>query len=481
MTTGRPGRRTLSGHALARLLGEWEATGGAAYEALAERIRVLLIDGRIPAQTWLPAERDLAEVLGRSRTTVISAYRLLRESGYLTSTRGAGSMATLPSAAGAAPTLADGGLVDFGKATPPMWPGLPDIYRDVAGSLSAEGMGSGLDLIGREALRVLIAARYEEQGLPTRPSQIMVTLGAQHAIALCARSLLTRGDRVVVESPTYPHASEALRDAGGGRLIAVGVTEAGWDVPGFEAALENARPALAYLMPDFHNPTGASMDGATREAVARAAAGAGTLLLIDETTRDLGIDSPAQHPPLAAAAPVDALTVTVGSLGKTVWGGLRLGWIRADEQVVSRLATTRASSDLGTPAVEQLVATELLPRLPEVIADRVEQLRTRRDLLGSLLPEAFPEWRVPMPAGGLSFWVGLGTPMSSALSLAARARDLLLTAGPRFGIDGAYERNVRIPFTAGPDELRSGVALLQDAWRSLPRMAEPVSPAAPVV
>ena len=116
MTIGRTGRRTLTGHALARLLGEWQGTGGAAYEALAERIRVLLLDGRIPSQTWLPAERDLADVLGRSRTTVISAYRLLRERGYLTSTRGAGSMAVLPATAAPAPNLADGPFVDFGKA-----------------------------------------------------------------------------------------------------------------------------------------------------------------------------------------------------------------------------------------------------------------------------------------------------------------------------------------------------------------------------
>ena len=57
----------------------------------------------------------------------------------------------------------------------------------------------------------------------------------------------------------------------------------------------------------------------------------------------------------------------------------------------------------------------------------------------------------------------------------------MLTAGPRFGIDGAYERNVRIPFTSAPDELRAGVELLRDAWESLPRMAEPTLPAAPVV
>ena len=89
---------TLSARALEILLGDWRGDGGSTYRALAERIRLLVLDGRIPVDTRLPAERDLAERLGLSRTTVTAAYRGLREQRLLHSVRGSGSVAKLPGA-----------------------------------------------------------------------------------------------------------------------------------------------------------------------------------------------------------------------------------------------------------------------------------------------------------------------------------------------------------------------------------------------
>ncbi|MFE7630777.1 PLP-dependent aminotransferase family protein [Kocuria sp. NPDC057446] len=450
---------------MAQLLGTWEGPAPA-YEALAERIRILIIDGRIAVHTWLPSERELAQAIGRSRTTVISAYRLLREQGYLISSRGAGSSAILPPATGSQSSVDPGAVIDLSRAALPMWPELPGILADVTASFNARNAGLGFDLLGHPSLRRRIADHYAEQGLPTSPSQVMVTLGAQHAIALSARALLTRGDRVLLESPTYPHAYEALHNAGG-RPVTVSVNSAGWDLPGFAATVESFRPAVAYLMPDFHNPTGASMDLSTREEIVRLAGRAGTVLLIDETTRDLAIDRVERHRPLAALTDNDAAVVTIGSTGKSVWGGLRVGWIRADEQLIHRLATIRAAQDMGTPTIDQLVTAELFPRMGEVLEHRTKQLRSSRQLAGHLLAKHLPGWQVPLTPGGVAFWVGLGSPQSSALTLAARTKGVHLTAGPRFSVDGAFERNLRIPFTGHLDDLHTGVPLLEDAWRSL--------------
>jgi len=481
MSTPASGRNAALGPAqLTRLLGEWEGAGPA-YAALADRIRVLVVDGRIPSRTWLPSERALADALGKSRTTVIAAYARLRDEGCLHSVRGAGSYVSLSRRAddgahhGTTPTI-----LDLSKAAPPMWPGLPALFAEAAERLATIDLGVGYDLVGQEPLRRQIAERYEARGLPTRPSQILVTLGGQHAIYLAARTLAARGDRAMVETPSYPHAYEALRLAGA-RLDGFGtvpVTVDGWDMDRLERVLTGIRPALAYVIPDHHNPTGASMTLAERTALVRTAERVGTVLLVDETTADLDIDAGTSPVPVAALAREAGSVVTIGSLGKTVWGGLRLGWIRADERVIDRLVTARAASDMGTPGFDQLVGMLALGRMDEIITHRRTMLARSRDLAIATLAEQVPEWQVPHPTGGMSLWVGLGSPSSSALILAARARGLVITAGPRFGIDGAFERHLRVPFTGATEELEPALRILVDAWRSLPGgvvpQAEPV-------
>ncbi|NAZ77964.1 aminotransferase class I/II-fold pyridoxal phosphate-dependent enzyme, partial [Kineococcus sp. T13] len=156
--------------------------------------------------------------------------------------------------------------------------------------------------------------------------------------------------------------------------------------------------------------------------------------------------------------------VHVGSASKSLWGGLRIGWVRADAALVRRLAAHRAPWELGTPVLEQLLTAAALPHLDEVLAACREQLRAGRDALLAALAEQLPEWELPVVPGGLTAWVNLGRPVSSALALAARRHGVRVTAGPRFGVDGAFERYLRLPFGAGPAVLERAVPLLARAW-----------------
>lgn len=468
---------TLSARQLESLLGEWHALGSA-YEALAQRIRLLIIDGRIAPQTRLPSERELADRLGRSRTTVVSAYGRLREQGYLSSVRGSGSVVRMPQAGGTDDAVGAPDLIDFAKATPLALPSLPVYVQRAAAKLTAVLGLSGVDHVGLPMLRQAIARRYIERGLPTSADQVVVTVGAQQAIGLLARTLLTRGDRVVTEAPTYPHAYEALRIAGG-RMVGLTVTSDGWDEERLVEVLERTRPSLAYVIPDFQNPTGASMPPELRASLIRTAVRTGTVVIADETTAELDIDRPWSALPFAAYAQTPeerASVIMLGSVGKTVWGGIRLGWIRAEKPHIDRILAARPAMDMGTPLLEQLIVTELLADMPAILEFRSRQLREGRDLLVSLLAEQLPEWDVTPAAGGICLWAGLGAPVSSALALAARSFGLQIIAGPRFAGDGAFERFIRVPFTFGDDDLRAGVAALAAAWRSLGRL--PALPAA---
>lgn len=459
---------SVSARVLSNLLDRWRDASAPAYQALADRIRLLILDGRIALGARLPAERDLAAQLDLSRTTVSATYAALREAGFLSSVRGSGSVTRLPNKTMATGHQSEPGFLDLTKAAMPAIPSLVEMARKAVDQFPAFIGDSGFDPVGLPVLRQAIADRYTARGLATEPGQIMVTTGAQHAISLLARTLLSRGDRALVESPSYPHAFDALKLAGA-RLVPVSVTTTdGWDIEGLEQAVQRTSPSLAYLMPDFQNPTGQSMTDDVRARVFDVAARHGTTLIADETMAELAIDGEPRHP---FACGGDA--ILIGSVGKTVWGGVRVGWIRAERNIIQQLVRQRSATDLGTPALEQLIVANILDDFDAVLQSRRELLRSGRDRMLRLLAERIPEWEVQSVDGGLTLWVGLGAPVSSQLTLAARTEGLQIAAGPRFGIDGAFERFLRIPFGHNEDEMERAVAGLAAAWEAVARHPMP--------
>ncbi|WBM79233.1 pyridoxal phosphate-dependent aminotransferase [Cryobacterium breve] len=139
---------------------------------------------------------------------------------------GSGAASSAGDGPGSGSASGDNGVLDLSKATMSALGGLADVAARAAEDLSRHLDGPGFDPVGIPELRAAIAERYRVRGLPTDPEQIMVTIGAQHAIALLARVLVSRGDRVLIEQPSYPHAVEAFR-AAGARLVPVSVTARG--------------------------------------------------------------------------------------------------------------------------------------------------------------------------------------------------------------------------------------------------------------
>lgn len=457
---------TLTPPALVRLLGRWSGSGPA-YRDLAAALRLLVLDGRVPLGAALPGERELAAALGVSRTTVAASYGALREQGHLVSRPGARSTTALPSRPGRphSPGLpAPDGVLDLAYATLPAPQGVHQAYAAALEALPAHLPGHGYEPQGLPALRAAVAERYAARGLPTTPDQVLVTSGAQQALGMLLAVLTSPGDRVLVDAPTYPHALDALRHAGCRAVpVALPVGEPGWDVDGVRAALRQTAPRLAYVVADFHNPTGRVMPDEQRTAIVRAARETRTTLVVDEALVDLGLDAPPPAPVAARGGEV----VTLGSMSKSFWGGLRIGWVRGPAGLVARLAGLRTSVDMGSPVVEQLAAVALLADAERLLEPRREALRGNRAGLLRLLAEHLPSWEVVPPAGGLSLWARLPGAHSTALAAAALGQGVRLTAGPRFGLDGAFEREVRVPYTLPPDRLELAVLGLARAERSL--------------
>ena len=220
----------------------------------------------------LPSERELTDALGVSRTTVASAYRELRDSGYLLSRRGSGSVTALPSKIEPelgrhhAPGIDTDGLYDFTAAAPSAIPGISAAVTEAIADLPVHLATPGYHPQGLPVLRAEIAAAYEERGLPTSPDQIIVTAGALAATSIAVRAITQIGDRVLTESPTHPNSVDSIRRSGC-RVVAVPMSPGGWDLPLLEATIRQSSPRAAWLVVDFQNPTGWLMS-ASRSAAA---------------------------------------------------------------------------------------------------------------------------------------------------------------------------------------------------------------------
>ncbi len=458
--------RRAGARELGRLLGDGWRAAAPAYRALAAAVRDLVLDGRLPLGVRLPSERELSVGLCVSRTTVAAAYAELREAGFLVSRRGAGSWTatpegTTPDTVAVRPSDSEclpEDVIDLSTAAlPAPGPMLREAYEGALARLPRHLPGTGYSVAGLGEARRAVADRFTARGLPTTAEQIVVTAGALNAFAALLRVFVAQGDRVLVEHPTYPNALDGIRRAGA-RVVPFGVGGDGvsaWDVDGLVATVRRAAPSLAYVVPDHHNPTGASLDAAGRAALVAAARAVGTVLVVDETMVELGLDHGLLDrgeppPPTAVFGPE---VVTIGGVSKSHWGGLRLGWLRAPRDLVSRIVDARLASDLGTPVVEQLVLAQLLadPDHDGRLAVRRAELGRRRDAMEQALTSHLPHWRWRRPGGGLSLWAELGRPVSTAMAARAGEHGLRLTAGPRFGLDGAFERFLRVPFTTAPE------------------------------
>lgn len=401
----------------------------------------------------MPSERSLAAALRLSRTTVTAAYDVLRAEGYLVSAGGAGSRVTLPASAPVRPDADPGEpavVRDLTVAATPAPAQLVDAVAQAAADLRPLLAGHGLHPYGLPALRTAVAAHLTRRGLPTVAEQVMVTNGALAGWDLLLRTVTRPGQRALVEQPTYPAALDAVA-AAHLRPVRLPVTAEGWEQPAGGAD-------VALLTPDGQNPTGLLADDRQRRALL--AAVDAPVVAADETFTDLVLDGvPAT--PLAA---LDGRVVTLGSMSKAFWSGLRVGWVRADPPLLARLAQARGTVDLSSPVLEQLVAVRLLAVADEVLADRIGWLTAARDALLAALADQLPDWRVTRPQAGAMLWVQL--PGGSSTRLAGHALDLGLriTPGPRFTVDGTADRWLRLPLSVPPETVGEVVGVLREAW-----------------
>ena len=464
-------------------LGHWTSGPGPLYRRLAQALRAVIERGDLPAGARLAPERPLAEALQVSRTTVVLAYDQLRTAGLVESRQGSGTFvarrASPPARRAPREEAGHSFLVDavtraaaeepadtvsfLGACLPAARDVLENAWEEARHDVARLADGAGYSPQGLPALRQAVAAWFGRRGVPTTPDEVLITSGAQQAIDLAARLLVGEGDAVVIEDPTYTGAIDAFTLVRA-RPRSLPVGPMGADVEALQRLVSEATPALVYLVPTFHNPTGTVLPESGRREVAHLAETSGTTILEDESLVDLsfGTEPP---PPIAAFAP-QAPVLTVGSLSKLFWGGLRVGWVRAPRPLVVRLTRLKVAADLSGSAVSQALAKRLLPLRDAVARQRRRESAARLDHLSALLRERLPEWAFARPEGGLTVWVRLPSPVAEELARVAVRHGVSIVPGPVHSPSGGCRDHVRLPFVMEADLMAEGVARLARAWEA---------------
>jgi DNA-binding transcriptional MocR family regulator len=464
-------------------IGAWTSRTGPRYLRLAEAVQDLLARESTAAGCRLPAERELAQLLGVSRGTVVAAYAALAERQVVLRRQGSGTRV-----AGDAPAPPRrprhlyqqlgrflGGptpQIDLAFGAPYVddlvWP----LQAGVADVMRAGAPAHGYAPLGLPALREGIAARLTRHGTPTEPDQLLVTNGAQDALALLTSMLVRPGDRVVVEAPTYPGAVEVFSRAGAS-IVGLPRDHAGPRPDDLRHALSAMGAAFVFLIPTCHNPTGSVMHEQRRRELLRVCREHDVTVIEDLTPAEILFDGEA--PPTLAVLDGSDRVITVGSFSKVLWGGLRVGWLRAPRSLVLRAGRLKAARDLGSGLLDQAAVLGALGQLDDIAAHRRRVARERHDHLRRELETRMPEWQIAPSRGGYSLWVRLPSGTGDELAAAAMTRGVAIASGSNSGPQDRFLDHVRLCYPA-PEELLTEAAIrLEAAWHSVAAAAPPLA------
>jgi DNA-binding transcriptional MocR family regulator len=325
---------------------------------------------------------------------------------------------------------------------------------------------------GEPALRMRIAEELARIGLACAPEQVLVLSGSQQGIDLVGKLFVDEGTTVAVETPTYLAALQVFRFFGA-RFVAM--------ARGARTLATGTRPAFAYAIPTFQNPTGACYGAAERDALAQACDAAGVPLFEDDPYRDLVYDACDRTPVCARLR--RASWVYQGSFSKSFAPGLRLGFLAASPDLVPYLVRLKQAADLHSNRLSQWLVLEALddPARGERLAALAQTYRVKRDAFARLLQRhlgGLARWETP--AGGLFFWLTHDAMLDTRALLApAIERGVAFMPGEPFYADGRRAAGaLRLNFShVSEAQADAGLAILAELLRETAAAQPPrVSP-----
>lgn len=456
------------------------------YLQISTQLREMITSGRLRVGDRLPANRELAKILGVNRTTVTAAYAELEADGFINSHIGRGTFVSsssqlTPTARQREPAQASpqpspmvwssllneqardtwlAGLIypehrtdtislAYGLPSSDLFP-IEDFRRSVDRVLRREGreilqLGT---TAGYAPLREYLASQMAVSGVAVDAEEILITNGCQQSLDLLRRVLIGPGDEVAIEEPTYPGAISVFC-GNNERYFTMPVTKSGFDVGFLEHLMTQRRPKLIYTTPTFHNPTGSTMDTASRRRLIDLAVKHRIPIIEDDVYRELHYDGPL--PPSLKALDSFGVVISLNSFSKVGFPGLRVGWLAAPRAVIECLSRAKQNCDFHANLLAQAAIYEFSKH--GLLAKHIKRVRRaylqRRDVMLEALEKYFPsDARWSRPAGGMAVWVELPSYLNAnEILLRSAERGVIFTPGDHFYSGTPPQNMMRLCFT----------------------------------
>jgi 2-aminoadipate transaminase len=477
------------------------------YAQIRDQLRERILSGGLKPGDRLEPSRDLAHQLGVHRTTVGNAYADLESEGLIQGTVGRGTFVTPLGETLRAPhgralrpspdlfwesffpdeprddslgrlmaSSAEEGVISFAAAHGAEDLAPPDLVRMAADAILRREGGRLVQYGstgGYEPLKQYLQGRLRQDGIAVELDEILVTHGCQQSLDLLRRALVSPGETVVCENPTYTGLWNVF-ESPGVRLIGIPVTSEGLDLDVLESLLEQTRVKLIFCSPTFQNPTGSTMPLAARQRLLELARRFQVPIVEDDVYSELRFRG--RQIPTLKALDSAGLVVYLNSFSKVGFPGLRVGWLLAARPVIERLRWAKQRADLHTNSIGQAVLTELGARggLDKWIRKTCRVYARKQDVLRHAIERHFPpDAHVVYPDGGMSVWVELPISLDAAeLLVKARERRVIFAPARYFYFHNPKHNALRLSYTALPDDkIEKGIAVLGDLLKAEMRRA----------
>jgi DNA-binding transcriptional MocR family regulator len=422
------------------------------FRQIFEQLKARIEDATLSPGFRMPSTRVLAEKHGVNRSTVVKAYEELWAMGYVESRPGSYSVVRKRQQIALPGDISAKGLIPWEEKSSDAGRALHSSYRRLTSKVPASTPGkvvnmAPLDLDARvfpvedfrrclntvlveqggeilkygecegyRPLREVIAARLRVHGISVNWDEILVTNGSQNAIELVLKLLTVPGTPVAVEAPTYSHMLPLL-DYFKLDVIDIPMTKSGMDLDVLEQVLGKNRPAFVYTIPNFHNPTGITMDHANRERLLALCETCKVPIIEDAFEEEMKYFGKVPLP--IKSMDRQHLVLYLGTFSKVLFPGIRVGWIAAEKESIRRLAAIKKFSDLSTSTLIQAALHEFCQEgyYDRHIKRMHREYRKRMNTALSAMKKhlgQFPAVSWNEPAGGYLIWFRLtGTHMDT--------------------------------------------------------------------
>jgi len=324
---------------------------------------------------------------------------------------------------------------------------------------------------GYEPLRTQLSAFMKTKGVDVDPTGLIVTTGSQQALDLIGKTLISPGDKVIVEGPTFLATIQCFR-LYGAQLISAPIDANGVRTDELEKLIAEHKPKFVYLIPTFGNPSGAMLSLERRKKVLEMAVKHQTLIVEDDPYGDLYFDK--APPPSIMSLTKDVpgsreLVVHCGSLSKVLSPGLRIGWMIGPVELLAKATMCKQFSDAHTSTFAQATAAQYLKsgRMPATLANVRKVYAERAQAMGAALQKELGDAiTFTQPGGGLFFWArltGANGKIADANVFAKRAIEKLVAfvPGAPFFAEKPDVATLRLSFaTANVEKIQEGIARL---------------------